>query len=522
MPYIKYQGSPDVFDEATGRYISDIEAQKVPNFDTQVKQLNVIRPDVKTEQDFAKLSGTNVALSPLPSPTPSPAENQGNGQTPPVGEQEGQNVPGKGVLQPDGTYRQPTDQNQQQNAPTGQNRASGGIQDATTGQQPVQVGGKFGTQQFGRLGNDVYEIMSDGSRRKVTEAEFNQKLRAQGLNLDVLPQLDLNDNIADIPGGPPIPDPTQPEKGPTGFLEDYKAIIKDLGLSDIKSQFETTKKEYQDLQDKKNAEILEVNDNPWVSEGLRQKQVDKIKSKYELKENTLSNQQKLYESMYEEGIAQAKFLASGVQEDRNKLLDLAQKREEAEQELLKEFAKAAEKKYGAGIIGEYQYAVEQGYTGSFQQYQNEDVNRKATVAAAGAPKPLAGDTSKVFAIAQTIVPEINKLKDRFRSDFKGALSGYASGTDRELVKLIDNVADKVGRLRSGGAVNVDEEARFKRQIASLPDLFFADSGDAIAALDGLLLEANLVSQGIDPSGVRNSGTTPKPVIDLSGFNFKLK
>lgn len=398
----------------------------------------------------------------------------------------------------------------------------GGQVDATQGANPLQVGGKFGTQQFGRLGNDVYEIMSDGSRRKVTEAEFNQKLKAQGLNLDVLPQLDLNDNIADKPAGPPQPDPTQPEKGPTGFLEDYKAIIKELGLTDIKSQFEATKKEYQDLQDKKNAEILEVNDNPWVSEGLRQKQIDKINSKYELKENTLSNQQKLYQSMYEEAIEQAKFLATGVQTDRNKLLDLAQKREEAEAELLKEFAKAAEKKYGAGIIGEYQYAVEQGYKGSFQQYQNEDVNRKATVAAAGAPKPLAGDTSKVFAIAQTIVPEINKLKDAFRTNFKGALRGYVSGTDRELVKLIDNVADKVGRLRSGGAVNVDEEARFKRQIASFADLFFANSEDAIAALDGILSEANLVSQGIDPSGVRTTNTQPKSIIDLSGLNFKFK
>lgn len=237
----------------------------------------------------------------------------------------------------------------------------------TGGQAPVQVGGKFGTQQFGRQGNDVYEIMSDGSRRKVTKAEFNQKLKAQGLNLDVLPQLDLNDNVADQPAGPPPPDPIQPEKGPTGFLEDYKAIIKELGLSDIKSQFEATKKEYQDLQDKKNLEILEINDNPWLSEGIRQKQIKKIRDSYELKENTLSNQQKLYESMYEEGIAQAKFLTSGIQEDRNKLLDLATKREEAEQKL------------APGVVGEYQFAKQQGYKGTFEQYQNEDANRKAKV-----------------------------------------------------------------------------------------------------------------------------------------------
>jgi hypothetical protein len=32
-----------------------------------------------------------------------------------------------------------------------------------------------------------------------------------------------------------------------------------------------------------------------------------------------------------------------------------------------------------GIIGEYEYAQKQGYTGSFTQYQNEDANRKRTV-----------------------------------------------------------------------------------------------------------------------------------------------
>ena len=69
MAYIRYKGSPDVFDETTGRYISDVEAQKIANFDTQVKDVNVIRPDIQTEADFAKLSGTNVALSPTPTPT---------------------------------------------------------------------------------------------------------------------------------------------------------------------------------------------------------------------------------------------------------------------------------------------------------------------------------------------------------------------------------------------------------------------------------------------------------------------
>jgi hypothetical protein len=114
------------------------------------------------------------------------------------------------------------------------------------------------------------------------------------------------------------------------------------------------------------------------------------------------------------------------------------------------------------------------------------------------PVKMSGDAAKVSAIAQTMIPEINALKARFTADYKGALRGYLMGTDRELVKLVDQVADKVGRLRSGGAVNRDEEDRFKRQIASFMDLPFGNSQQAISALDGLINEAQQVGTSINP------------------------
>lgn len=40
--------------------------------------------------------------------------------------------------------------------------------------------------------------------------------------------------------------------------------------------------------------------------------------------------------------------------------------------------------YGTGSIGEYNFAKSQGYSGTFSQYQNEDANRKAVIAKAGA------------------------------------------------------------------------------------------------------------------------------------------
>lgn len=119
-------------------------------------------------------------------------------------------------------------------------------------------------------------------------------------------------------------------------------------------------------------------------------------------------------------------------------------------------------------------------------------------------KPLSGEAAKVESIAKTMIPEIEKLKAEFRTDYKGSLKGILLGTNRKLVKLFDNVSDKVGRLRSGGAINRDEEAKFKRQIASLGDMVFGSSQEALDALDGIITEATSVRDSIRPG---SGGTT---------------
>ena len=70
MAYQRYKGSPDVFEEGTGRYISATEAQKTPDFFSQVKDIATPRPDIKGEEDFARLSGTNITMQPISPTTP--------------------------------------------------------------------------------------------------------------------------------------------------------------------------------------------------------------------------------------------------------------------------------------------------------------------------------------------------------------------------------------------------------------------------------------------------------------------
>lgn len=138
---------------------------------------------------------------------------------------------------------------------------------------------------------------------------------------------------------------------------------------------------------------------------------------------------------------------------------------------------------------------------------------RAQAFGASSNKPFSGEASKLLSITETVQPEIAQLKNAFINNYRGSLLGITSGTDRELVKLVDQVADKVGRLRSGGAINTDEATRFKKQIASFMDIPFGNSQQAINALDGILAEAQSVatsirggSQGTAPS-TQSTGTT---------------
>ena len=339
MAYIRYQGSPDVFDETTGRYVSDIEAQKIPNFDTQVKQLNVIRPDIKTETDFAKVSGTNVAMSPLPSPIPSPTPTPTPTPTltaPPVGETKEPVKPAPTAQpgQPDATGTQ----NQQQNAPGGQIDATG--QALAVMSQPVP--GKFGSiipttpAQPTNANNQVYKdndgnVFEVGSNRPVSLSEFKQR----GLNIDHINRLS-EDFSSEQPSGPIPINPMNPESSGTQFENDITRLVKALGLNDLKSEREKTRKDLADFQNKRDQEILEARDNPWVSAGLLEKQIQKINDRHELKLNTYTNLLKYQDSALDSALDEIKFIATGVAAERNKATDRAIAKDEALTKLLQD------------------------------------------------------------------------------------------------------------------------------------------------------------------------------------------
>lgn len=137
--------------------------------------------------------------------------------------------------------------------------------------------------------------------------------------------------------GEPAPSDTGTGKTPIqNVMDAWTKVSEQLGLSSIKQQYEKTLKDQEAMMNEKAEAAAEINNNPWYSEGKRQAELKKLDGKYETKLNTLSNFAKLYEALYEEGVSQAKYLVGEIQDESAKVMEIAQKKQDALNALSKE------------------------------------------------------------------------------------------------------------------------------------------------------------------------------------------
>lgn len=242
------------------------------------------------------------------------------------------------------------------------------VQDATiaqVGQQPQQTGGQFQGRNFERAGRDVFEIMPDGTRRFVSDTEFATKLQPQGLNLETLPQLQpeaptapATDELSNIEGDIDLADIIgllqeggeeksnqafnllQERLGLSANQEDFDTnpfgavqglisqVFESFGLKDTKSQIEKFATEIEELENKRDDEIRDVNNNPWLSTSVRAKEVNKIQDAYEDRINNRTNRLKLLQETAREARQQAQFAANLAVTQFNKERDFEQGRVE--------------------------------------------------------------------------------------------------------------------------------------------------------------------------------------------------
>jgi hypothetical protein len=180
-----------------------------------------------------------------------------------------------------------------------------------------------------------------------------------------------------------------PQIGQSQFLNDPISFIsqmttqinKAMGLDQASSEITKITKEYEKLQNKKDAEIRDINDNPWLTEGVRLRQIQKTEEKYSDEEGNMTTRLQLLENVKKDATQQAQFaLGTAVSlfdaerrfqaQQVQMYYDQAQRQFEnqiALQELALKSQPEAMKP--TSDMQEYMFAVEQGFNGGFLDYK---------------------------------------------------------------------------------------------------------------------------------------------------------
>lgn len=161
-------------------------------------------------------------------------------------------------------------------------------------------------------------------------------------------------------------------KDETGnYISRDEAMLRELGLGDEETSLDNIIKKVSDafglpeikaaitkLDDEYAQDVMEINENPWLSEQERAKQVNLTQAKYEIKKNAMYDQLKEQNTI----VAQA--------------INLWEAERDRKQQLL--IASLNKKAQTTSDLTEYDYARSQGYTGSFLDWKKSQANLKTS------------------------------------------------------------------------------------------------------------------------------------------------
>ena len=118
---------------------------------------------------------------------------------------------------------------------------------------------------------------------------------------------------------------TMAQTNPLEFVQSvYSQLIQNSGLMDIKSQFENFTTKVEELTNDMNDEIADINDNPWLVEGVRIKRIQRVQEKYEGRINSATASMKYLNGLYSDGLAEARFLTQQTMSIYNDQVDFEQ------------------------------------------------------------------------------------------------------------------------------------------------------------------------------------------------------
>lgn len=115
-------------------------------------------------------------------------------------------------------------------------------------------------------------------------------------------------------------------------------------------------------------------------------------------------------------------------------------------------------------------------------------------------KPLSGEAAKTLASSDSVSSSISYIQEKIRSSQETGVSlKIMAKTDPTLARYITMGTDSLGRLKSGGAINNDEDKRFNKLINSSWDSL-AEAEEVASSLDVISSFSNGIANGMDPSG----------------------
>lgn len=133
------------------------------------------------------------------------------------------------------------------------------------------------------------------------------------------------------------------QQDPVKFVTDmYDKLYNTSGLPELKSKIDGFTKDLTEISNEEIDKVQEVNDNPWLSEGVRVGRVRSINEKYEAKKAVFADLLKYSTDLYQSGQDQAKFITQQALETYN---DRVNFQEQAYLKAMDSAASLAELKY---------------------------------------------------------------------------------------------------------------------------------------------------------------------------------
>lgn len=127
-------------------------------------------------------------------------------------------------------------------------------------------------------------------------------------------------------GTPTDPSTSQPPVSPTpeAAANIYNDISTQYGLPDIKAEYTSVLQQQSDLQNELAGKIADLNEDPWMSQSVIDRNTQRLNDRYSTKLDILAKQAALYDALYQQGVQQAQFLTTATLNQQNQAAQLSE------------------------------------------------------------------------------------------------------------------------------------------------------------------------------------------------------